>query len=61
MVRQRPRKFIDRAIELLQIPESEQEVTIKNGQSRVRNQVQGMGHGAGMGSVLTIDTSLSLD
>ena len=33
-------EVIDRAIELLQIPESEQEVTIKNGQSRVRNQVQ---------------------
>ena len=33
-------EVIDRAIELLQIPESEQEVTLKNGQSRVRNQVQ---------------------
>src|SRR6266581_1320832 len=33
-------EVIDRAIELLQIPESEQEVALKNGQSRVRNQVQ---------------------
>ena len=33
-------EVIDRAIELLRIPESEQEVTLKNGQSRVRNQVQ---------------------
>jgi restriction system protein len=33
-------EVIDRAIELLQIPESEQEVTLKNGQSRIRNQVQ---------------------
>ena len=33
-------EVIDRAIELLHIPESEQEVTLKNGQSRVRNQVQ---------------------
>ncbi len=33
-------EVIDRAIELLQIPEAEQEVTLKNGQSRVRNQVQ---------------------
>jgi len=33
-------EVIDRAIELLQIPESEQEATLKNGQSRVRNQVQ---------------------
>ena len=33
-------EVIDRAIELLKIPESEQEATLKNGQSRVRNQVQ---------------------
>jgi len=33
-------EVIDRAIERLQIPESEQEVTLKNGQSRIRNQVQ---------------------
>jgi restriction system protein len=33
-------EVIDRAIELLQIPESEQEITLKNGQSRIRNQVQ---------------------
>jgi restriction system protein len=33
-------EVIDRAIELLRIPEAEQEVTLKNGQSRVRNQVQ---------------------
>jgi restriction system protein len=33
-------EVIDRAIELLEIPESEQEVTLKNGQSRIRNQVQ---------------------
>ena len=33
-------EVIDRVIELLQIPESEQEVTLKNGQSRIRNQVQ---------------------
>ena len=33
-------EVIDRAIELLRIPESEQEVALKNGQSRVRNQVQ---------------------
>ena len=33
-------EVIDRAIELLRIPESEQEATLKNGQSRVRNQVQ---------------------
>jgi restriction system protein len=33
-------EVIDRAIELLRIPESEQEVTLKNGQSRVRNQVR---------------------
>ena len=33
-------EVIDRAIELLGIPESEQEGTLKNGQSRVRNQVQ---------------------
>ena len=33
-------EVIDRAIELLQIPESEQEVTLKNRQSRIRNQVQ---------------------
>jgi restriction system protein len=33
-------EVIDRAIELLRIPESEQEVTLKNGQSRIRNQVQ---------------------
>jgi hypothetical protein len=32
-------EVIDRAIELLKIPESEQETTLKNGQSRVRNQV----------------------
>src|SRR5438309_9349993 len=33
-------EVIDRAIELLRIPESEQEATLKNGQSRIRNQVQ---------------------
>jgi restriction system protein len=33
-------EVIDRAVELLRIPESEQEVTLKNGHSRVRNQVQ---------------------
>jgi restriction system protein len=33
-------EVIDRAIELLQISESEQEVTLRNGQSRIRNQVQ---------------------
>jgi restriction system protein len=33
-------EVIDRAIEVLEIPESEQEVTLKNGQSRIRNQVQ---------------------
>jgi restriction system protein len=33
-------EVIDRAIELLQIPEAEQEETLRNGQSRVRNQVQ---------------------
>ena len=33
-------EVIDRAIELLRIPESEQEVTLRNGQSRIRNQVQ---------------------
>src|SRR5438128_6679959 len=33
-------EVIDRAIELLQIPESEQEITLRNGQSRIRNQVQ---------------------
>jgi restriction system protein len=33
-------EVIDQVIELLQIPEAEQEVTLKNGQSRVRNQVQ---------------------
>jgi len=33
-------EVIDRAIELLGIPESEQEAVLKNGQSRVRNQVQ---------------------
>src|SRR6266487_6128461 len=33
-------EVIDRAIELLKIPESEQEVALKNGQSRIRNQVQ---------------------
>lgn len=33
-------EVIDRAIENLGIPESEQEVTLKNGQSRIRNQVQ---------------------
>jgi restriction system protein len=33
-------EVIDRAIELLHIPEAEQEVTLKNGQSRIRNQVQ---------------------
>src|SRR5437773_11221889 len=37
-------EVIDRAIELLQIPESEQEVTLKNGQYRVRNQVQWSRH-----------------
>jgi restriction system protein len=33
-------EVIDRAIELLHIPEAEQEVALKNGQSRIRNQVQ---------------------
>lgn len=33
-------EVIDRAIELLGIPEAEQELILKNGQSRVRNQVQ---------------------
>lgn len=33
-------EVIDNAIEKLRIPESEQEVTLKSGQSRVRNQVQ---------------------
>jgi restriction system protein len=33
-------EVIDRVIEKMSIPESEQEVTLKNGQSRVRNQVQ---------------------
>jgi restriction system protein len=33
-------EVIDNAIEKLTIPESEQEVTLKSGQSRVRNQVQ---------------------
>ena len=33
-------EVIDRAIELLGIPESDQEAVLKNGQSRVRNQVQ---------------------
>jgi restriction system protein len=33
-------EVIDRAVELLRIPESEQEVTLRNGQSRIRNQVQ---------------------
>ena len=33
-------EVIDRAIEMLGIPESEQEVALKNGQSRIRNQVQ---------------------
>ena len=33
-------EVIDRAIELLRIPEAEQEVALKNGQSRIRNQVQ---------------------
>jgi restriction system protein len=33
-------EVIDRAIELLRIPESEQEVALKNGQSRICNQVQ---------------------
>jgi len=33
-------EVIDRVIEKMAIPESEQEVTLKNGQSRVRNQVQ---------------------
>ena len=33
-------EVIDRVTELLKIPESEQEATLKNGQSRVRNQVQ---------------------
>jgi len=33
-------EIIDRVIEKMRIPESEQEVTLKNGQSRVRNQVQ---------------------
>ena len=33
-------EIIDRVIENMRIPEAEQEVTLKNGQSRVRNQVQ---------------------
>jgi restriction system protein len=33
-------EVIDRVLEKMRIPESEQEVTLKNGQSRVRNQVQ---------------------
>ena len=33
-------EVIDRVIEKMRIPESEQEVTLKSGQSRVRNQVQ---------------------
>ena len=33
-------EVIDRVIEKMAIPESEQEATLKNGQSRVRNQVQ---------------------
>ncbi len=33
-------EMIDRAIENMGIPEAEQEVTLKNGQSRVRNQIQ---------------------
>ena len=33
-------EVIDRAIEKMQIPESEQEITVKSGISRVRNQVQ---------------------
>jgi restriction system protein len=33
-------EVIDRVIEKLAIPESEQEITLKNGQSRVKNQVQ---------------------
>jgi len=33
-------EVIDRAIELLRIPEAEQEIALKNGQSRIRNQVQ---------------------
>jgi restriction system protein len=33
-------EVIDRVIEKMRIPESEQELTIKSGQSRVRNQVQ---------------------
>jgi restriction system protein len=33
-------EVIDQAIEMLRIPEPEQKITLKNGQSRVRNQVQ---------------------
>jgi restriction system protein len=33
-------EVIDRVIEKMKIPESEQEVTLKGGQSRVRNQIQ---------------------
>lgn len=33
-------EVIDRVIEKMRIPESEQEVTLKGGQSRVRNQIQ---------------------
>jgi restriction system protein len=33
-------EVIDRVIEKMRIPESEQELTLKNGQSRVRNQIQ---------------------
>ena len=33
-------EVIDRSIDKLRIPESEQQVTLRNGQSRVRNQVQ---------------------
>jgi restriction system protein len=33
-------EVIDRVLEKMAIPEAEQEVTLKNGQSRVRNQVQ---------------------
>ena len=35
-----PSEVIDRVIEMLRIPDSEQKTTLKNGQSRVRNQVQ---------------------
>ena len=33
-------EVIDRVIEMMKIPESEQEITLKDGTSRVRNQIQ---------------------